>query len=160
MVNVTQLQKIEKFFNKEVIKETVNNLIFKNEDGSYVLFDKYLIIHNKKNYELSIKQYHGTTCFYSLKNATIYAILHNNKKYSEAQRIVEIDKKFEGIDFSILHLNNMIKKSKITENKLIYTSKLSQDLANKEMLRKELRYYEKLAQAKQFHIYGLISKTV
>ena len=132
------LSKVENFFHKGYIQDTIQLSILKNEDGTYDLFDKYTIIPENNRYKIEIKYSFDTKYFSTLKNAVTWVIFHKRNHYREMGRIEELDKKIESINFSITYLKAKIQKTKDIENVMIYGAKLSQDEAVKRKLMTEL----------------------
>lgn len=148
--NITNY-KVEHFFNTDFVKDTIQISILKNPEGYYDLFDKYLITPKDKKYYVEVKHSFDTKMFYSLQNAVTWCIFENKKKFSESSRIESLDKIIESLDFSIKMFRSMISKTKDEENLLIYSAKLSQDTAKKQVLLKELTGYKNQAKYWQTH---------
>lgn len=150
------LNKVESFFKKTYVKDTLELSIIRNDDGSYELFDHYRVINDNKKYRVEIKHSFETKQFNTLKNAFIWIVFHKRKDYKELVRIEQLDQKIEGINFSIEYLHYMIKKTKNMENVLIYSAKLSQDQAVKKKLMLELN--KMLDSARKWHFLAFKAK--
>jgi hypothetical protein len=59
----------------------------------------------------------------------------------EARRIAELDNKLVSIDVDINIHQNLFKKSKITDDKLMYLAKLNEDRIKKKNIVRELENY-------------------
>ena len=67
MTNINE-EKINDFFNKDFIKNISDIAILKHEDGSYELFDKYIVQGTKNDgFTVSVKYTFNNVFFYSLK---------------------------------------------------------------------------------------------
>lgn len=137
--------KVAKFFNSDFTKDLVKIAIIKNTDGTYELFDKFTITVINKIYVVENKYNYEKIEFYSLQNAVVYCVFIQKKKYVESNRIYNLDKVLESINFSIVSLKNKIEKTKDKEYALIYSCKLTHDLAKKSKLLHELSSYKKQA---------------
>lgn len=152
-MNKAIIKKVDHFFNKEFVKDTIKLSIIKNDNGTYELFDQYQIISENKRYKVEINHRLDTAYFYTLKNAVTWVIFHKRNRIKELARIQQLDQKVESMDFSISHLKNMIFRSNNVENKTIYSAKLSQDEAVRHRIISELLDYANNAsiwQAKLF----------
>lgn len=126
-MNDRNIAKLDKFFKKEFVNNMDDVAIFRNSDGSYELFDKYLIHKNEDYYRLTTKYSSTTKCFSSLKNAVTWCIFDKRNKLDVLSRIEELDRMIDGMDISINIHKKLIEKSKDRELKLIYAAKLSQE---------------------------------
>lgn len=115
--------------------------VLQDRQGNYRLFNKYTI--KKSNYMFSVS--HDTMInkmeFANLKSAVAWCTFDKRNKISDTKRIFELDQKLCGIETSILHLQKLIKKSKSTENQLIYIAKLTEDKTRRHLLSIELNSY-------------------
>lgn len=151
MIDQIEHYKVEHFFNSDFVKDLVKISIIKNPDGSYELFDKYTIFSKDKKYTVETRYCYDTVDFYSLQNAVTYCIFSHKSKFTEADRIYDLDKILESINFSILSLRSKLLKSNNLENITIYTCKLSQDEAKKQNLLYELSGFRSQANYWQKH---------
>jgi hypothetical protein len=154
MLEEQNLKKLENFFSEDLVEKALKSSIIKNELDTYILFDNYIISNNNTGYKLEFKKYHNYKTFYTLKNAFIFAMLDFKNKYFEVKRIEQIDKKIQSLDFKISNLRYKIRKN-TNDNKLIYICKLSEDIAQKNSLLRELEKYENLAKSYYDKIYNL-----
>lgn len=135
----------EKQFNKVISKQELSKLqdiaIFQNPDGSYEVFNSY-IIHKKSNGAV-VELFNGDiiNSFCSMKNAICWCIFDKQSKASTANRIVELDLKISAVDVSLYMHQKLFKKTKDADNRMIYLAKLNEDKFRKRQMTKELEGY-------------------
>lgn len=151
MIEHIEHYKIEHFFKSDFVKDLVKISILRNPDGSYDLFDKYVISSDSKKYIVTTKHCHDAIDFYSLQNAVTWCIFTEKNRIVDASRIYSLDKNIESINFSILSLKTKLKKSSDLDNITIYSGKLSQDEAKRQNLLHELSEYRSQANHWQTH---------
>lgn len=137
-MNNAAIVKIEKFFAKEFSSKYKDVLILQNEDGSYELFDKYLITKHDAGYLITSRYSSDGKIFSSLKNAVTWCIFDNKNKIHQTNRIEYLDKMLAGTDVNISVHKRLIDKTSDIEHKLIYVSKLSQEQVRKKEMLEEL----------------------
>lgn len=151
----TITDRVNRFFEQEYL-EVGELSIFRNEDGSYDLFNQYRITKKEQNiYEVS--RIYGDQIYLvsSLKNAVTWCIYEKRNKWAISNRILEIDKKIAGIDVSMALHKRMIESSKDNDNKLVLLNKLNEEKIKKKSMLQELTEYinrSKLLQARTFEI--------
>lgn len=151
MIEHIKHYKVEHFFNSDFVKDLVKISIIKNSDGSYELFDKYTIVSKNKKYTIETKHCYDTLEFYTLQNAVTWCIFTQKEKFTEANRIYNLDKVIEGVNFSIMSLKDKLDKSYDLDDITIYSCKLSQDEAKRQQLLYELSSYRSQANYWQRH---------
>ena len=130
---------------KVIPAEQINNLadlsIFRDTDGSYHLFDKYIIRRVKDEYEVTINSSYTTKVFYTLKHAVAWCTYDKRNKIVDSNRIYDLDKKVAGLESIILGHQKLIKSAKNMDDKLIYLAKLGEEKMEKKRLYSELTQY-------------------
>ena len=117
-------------------------IIFQNEIGDYELFNSYNIHKTTdKEFIVSLKHTHTEIVFYTLKNAVTWCVYDKRNMLYEANRIIELDTRLDGIEVDISIHQNLFKKAKDEDNKLIFLSKLSDDRIKKRTYTEELNGY-------------------
>lgn len=144
------MSKVEHFFNKGFVRDTIELSMIKNSDGTYNLFDKYKITVEDGKYKVEIMHVLDAKYFHTLKNAFTWIIFHKKNDYNKLNRIEYLDQKIEGVFFSIGYLKHMIGKTKNTESQVIYSAKLSQDQAVRKKLLSELNGFTEDAKVWHF----------
>lgn len=144
MTNNTDIIKVAEFLEREFSNRTGDISVFKNEDGSYELFNRYFIVPDKnKNFTVVIKHTDSCKVFSSLKVAVTWCIFESRRQIRESHRIEELDALLSGLDFSISLHKKLIKSNKDMEKKLIQVAKLSEDQLRKKSMQDELIDYIK-----------------
>ena len=139
MINETR---IEKFVSQQLLQNLQDIVIYQENDGSYKLFNAYTISKNpQKEYVVTGNTANANTKFYVLKNAVSWCIFDKRNKMYEARRITELDNKLVSIDVDINIHQNLFKKSKVTDDKLMYLAKLNEDRIKKKNIIRELEVY-------------------
>lgn len=74
-----------------------NIIMYQEDDGSYVLFENYVIKKTQDIYWVYRRRDDRQFEFGSLKNATSWVILDNATKISEANRVLDLDNKLTSL---------------------------------------------------------------
>jgi len=136
---------IEREFSRVLSKHELDKLqniaIFQNESGVYEVFNSYLIRKTKEG--VLVELYNGDVVnnFCSMKNALCWCIFDKRNKASTAKRIMELDLKLSAVDVSLNMHQKLFKKTKDSENRMIYLAKLNEDKFRKRQMTMELDSY-------------------
>jgi hypothetical protein len=117
-------------------------VIFKDIDGTYNMFNKYHI--KKKDVNdvvVSLNNGDDVNSFFNMKNAVCWCVLDKIGKYTLANRVIELDMSLSSVEVHLSIHSRMFKKSKKTEDKLIYLAKLNEDKFQKKIMSEELEKY-------------------
>jgi hypothetical protein len=148
------INKLEKFFNKELTSELKDVMIINDGDNNYELFGKYYISPMSSGYfKVTVKTSYDTHDFASVKNAVAWCTFDNAKKYSEANRIKDLDLRLCSMEVDLAIHKKMVKNTKDSNNKWIYIIKLQEDTLKKKMMLREINSYintSKTIQAQKF----------
>jgi hypothetical protein len=130
---------------KVIPEETINNLadlsIFRDQDGSYHLFDKYTIRRTNDEYIVTVNSFDTTKTFYTLKHAVAWCTYDKRNKIVDSNRIYDLDKIVAGLESTIQGHQKLIKSAKNMDDKLIYLAKLGEEKMKKRQLYDELGHY-------------------
>ena len=130
---------------KVIPQEAINNLadlsIFRDQDGSYHLFDKYVIRRSNDEYEVTMYSVDTKKIFYTLKHAVAWCTYDKRNKIVDSNRIYELDKIVAGLESTIQGHQKLIKSAKNMDDKLIYLAKLGEEKMKKRQLYNELGHY-------------------
>lgn len=137
-MNDKLVERISQFLSRELFHKMGDIAIFKYEDGTYELFNKYYIIEEKGYYSIKPKHYENTKTFSSLRNAVTWCSFDNRNKLTQANRIEYLDTMISGLDANITVHKNLINKTKDIENKLIYIAKMSEEQTKKKFMVEEM----------------------
>jgi hypothetical protein len=140
MLDNNSLKKIESFINKELHVNLADAAIFKHDENTYELFNKYTIS-KISEYKFLITTSYEQKTFTFLKNAVMWCTFKHRDKFYEMIRIEDLDKILSGIDIMIEQHKKLVYSSKDTESKLIYLAKLNEDKLKKQSIIKELNQY-------------------
>lgn len=140
MTNASVLEKLTKFVSKELTDSVGDIAIFKNDNGSYMLFNDYTIF-KTDNDDYLVKIGPETVSLSSLKHAVTWCIYDKRHKTSDSVRIVELDQILSSIDISIIIHKRLIKTSKNVEDKLIHLAKLSREQLKRKQVQDQLSQY-------------------
>lgn len=136
MNDTVVLNKINQFFNDDIINRSANIAIFKNPDGSYEFFNKFIIKQENNKVKIYKKTTHDVRTFLSLKFAVAWCVFEEKNKIIEMRKIEDLDRKLGSVDAEIKLHKYLIQNTKNNESKLIYNAKLSNEIA----IRKELMH--------------------
>jgi len=148
------INKLENFFKKELTTELKDVLMINDGQNNYELFGKYHISPTSTGYfKVSLKSTYDTYEFANVRNAVTWCIFDNAKRYSEANRIKDLDLKLCSMEVDLAIHKKMAKNTKDTNNKWIYIIKLQEDALKKKMMIREINSYintSKIIQAQKF----------
>ena len=136
---------IEKKFKKVISNQEMEKLkdisMFRNPDGVYEIFNSYFI--DKKPEGAIVKLHNGDliNSFYNLKNAMCWCIFDKRGRYTSAKRIIELDLKLSSIEVTMTIHQKLFKKTKDTEKRLLYSTKLIEDKIKKQVIMSEMSTY-------------------
>jgi hypothetical protein len=138
---------------EKIMSRLQDVVIFRNNDGSYNLFNRYSIKRIGEQYEVSNNETWTTHTFSTLRNATIWCVADKRNKIYDAARILELDRKIGSVDTDISIFGRLIIRNKKIDDKLIFITKLDEAQSKKNALTAELNCYINLSniwQTKQF----------
>lgn len=136
------IAKLEKVIPLKELQALQNIVIFREEDGTFNVYNKYLI---KKNidgiYVLSIIGSHTEKNFFKLKNAVSWCSYDKRNLIKEARRLHQLDQVIYGLETEIQIHTKLMRKTKEVDTKIICLSKLSEEKAKKRAFSYELDRY-------------------
>lgn len=139
MIDTHNIKIIDDFIKKEFGMKLARTSFFELNDGSYEIFNKFLIKKESNRYLVE------TSCinkyFNLLKSAVTWCILDQRNKLGEMLILEELDVRLSGIDFSMQQHLRLFKKAKSLEDKLLYLDKLSEDKMKKQSIINELNKF-------------------
>lgn len=138
-MNNTLDQRLERVMQKNVITELTDIVVYQEEDGSYNLFNQY-IINKVKNDHYAVAMTTTLTChtFTKLRNAVAWCTYDKRNRIMDAKRIIELDRYLDGVQTAIELYSQLTKKAKNVENKLIFLAKLTEEKSKKRILSDEM----------------------
>jgi hypothetical protein len=135
-------RKLDKMISNSEFAKLQDVVIFKDTDGTFNLFNKYHI--KKKDVTdivVSLNNGDDVNSFFNMKNAVCWCVLDKIGKYQLADRVIDLDMHLSSVEVHISIHSRLFKKSKKTEDKLIYLAKLNQDKLQKTAMSEELSKY-------------------
>jgi hypothetical protein len=148
-------QQVEKFLKTQFLDVLQDIVIFQDDTGDYELFNLYTIQQKNKEYVVTMKTTHTEHIFNTLKNACAWCILDKRNMVTEAKRVLNLDHRLASLEVDIFSRTQLFKKSKSSDNKLLFLSKINEDKIKKEQAMTELHMYineTKKWQNKRFEI--------
>jgi len=151
MIDETKiLKKMSKIIRDSDIKAIADVLIERYDNGVYHLFEKYQIKKIKGLYVIDCLTHADELYFYALKNAVAWCIFDKQVNVSTTKRILVLDKGLVGADSNIQLHRTLVRKTKKTEDKLIYLAKMGEEKLKREQMATELAGY--LAESKRWQM--------
>ena len=135
-------KQLEKLMKTDFLGQLEDVIIFQNPDNSYELFNTYHIVKNNNN-EYIVKMHTTFTShnFNTLKHAVAWCTFDKRNMLYQANRILKLDNLLAGLEVDISLHTKLFKKSKNTDDRLIFLSKLSEDKLKKRRITEELYTY-------------------
>ena len=130
---------------KRVIRE--NNLLdiakflVIDVNGGYELYGVYTVHPEHNRFRLSKIGTDTVEYFNILRHAVAWASLDIRKDYTGASRVLALDQLLEGATVDLTIHQNIYKKAKDVEKKLIYSAKIQEDKRKKQQITAELNTY-------------------
>lgn len=148
-------KQLEKLMQTEILGDLEDIIIFQNTNGSYELFNSYTITKNKQNeYIVMMHTTHTECCFYTLKHAVAWCTFDKRNMLYQATRILQLDNLLAGLEVDISLHTKIFKNSKLSDDKLIFLAKLTEDKLKKKQFMDEIYTYindSKKWQTKRFN---------
>jgi hypothetical protein len=141
MISDKLLQKLTKTVSTMDLARLSELSIMQGPDGSYFLFNKYIITKSDGCYKVTIENVADYKTFNILKNAVSWCTFDKQNRISESNRIYDLDTKLASVDSEIQVHQNLVKKSKKLEEKLIYLAKLGEEKMERKQISEELAGY-------------------
>lgn len=138
MIDQKTFEKIANAIPKRDLQTLQDISVFQDSDGTYSLFNKYTINKTNAGFDVTIDGSYTSHTFSILKNAVTWCTLDKRERISEANRILYLDIKLASLDTSIAIHNNLLKKSKTNDDKLIYIAKLTEEKVKKRSILHEI----------------------
>lgn len=134
-------ERIEEFVIKEFRQDLKDFTIVKENNTSFLFFDKYRIKRTIDIWGVSHLRITDTHIFYNLKSAVTWCIFEHYKNYYDANRIKDLDRIITDQETSIQLYQKLLKTSKEKEQKCLYITKLTEGLCKKKIANQELEKF-------------------
>ncbi|MFY8211778.1 MAG: hypothetical protein ACOVLB_03850 [Candidatus Nanopelagicus sp.] len=136
------IEKIGKILTPVELTNLQDIVVFRQNDGTYSLFNKYLINKTKtQSYLVTATKSDINKTFHSLKNAVAWCIFDKRNKFYEANRLLDLDSKLGGLEVAITLHKKLVKNSIDTNTKLIFLAKLSEEKIKQQRITSEIESY-------------------
>lgn len=130
---------------KQLLRKKIKDLfIVKEEDGSYVLFGKYVVVPKNDMYEIIIDGEANNYTFSSLRNAVTWCVFEKNNKYKEIKRLYELDQMIGSITVHIHQYEKLVRKNSGFE-KDVFLSRLIEEKAKRKQILGEIDQYVQIS---------------
>ena len=141
-MNETQMfATLKNMLSKEILDSMMENLVYQEPNGDYVLFNKYVISSTASGWVVLRSSDELTHTFTTLKNAVTWATMDKRNLVMAANDMTTLDRQLEGMNFNIEVHKNLCKTTKDIGMKIIYLNKLQQDILKKQSLSARLESY-------------------
>lgn len=138
MIDEKKLDRLAKAMLNNGLKQLQDIAIYQEADGTYNLFNQYIITKKNNNYIVTMSTSFTTNTFSILKNAVTWCTLDKRDRVFDANRMIQLDRKLASTDAAIEIHSNLLKKAKDPDTKLIYLAKLSEEKAEKRTILEEI----------------------
>lgn len=139
-MNKQQYNKIEDFV-RTVMPSLIKSLIYDTEDGKYILFERYAI-QKQSNKTLVVRYGDGRQLIFNrMRHAVAWVVLDRNMRMWEANRLMELDIRYEGLEFDLAQHERILLSTNDGERYDIMTNKIQHDRALQNKFQKEIDKY-------------------
>ena len=143
MMNDIELErKFSRMIDSRELDDLQDISIFETSKDNYVVFKNYNVIKKSKT-DVDVRLINGDLVhsFSSMRNAICWCIFDKRGKYVLASRIITLDRSISNEEVQINVHNNLFKKAKKTDDKLIFLAKLNEDKFRRSSMYRELENY-------------------
>lgn len=148
---------LNKILNKEKMSVLERKMIFQDDDGSYNLFGTYIVKKTDTGYIVEKKHTHTVNTFMDLKNAVTWSTLDKCQNYNDSARVLYLDKLLSGTIQNMITHENLCKKTRDLEKRLLYLNKINEDKIKKHSISREMNLYTEKCKAWQYRQFELNS---
>jgi len=135
---MTTVSKLNKFFDDELNSDLRDILITCDRYGRYTLFGEYSISPTKSGY-YRVRGNNTNIELTNIKNALAYVTLVHAGKYSEANRIQQLDLSLCSVNVDLAAYRNILKNKSDLDSKLIYIIKIQEDSIKRRRIVEEIK---------------------
>lgn len=120
------------------VYDKIRDSVITQEGDSYKLFESYKI--QKQDIEFIVEKvgYHGDLAFSTLINSVTYVVLDRMNDVMGTKRLVELDQRLTGLEINIKIYEKLLKKTKDTNNRILFHAKLMEEKRKKLRVSNEL----------------------
>lgn len=139
---------LKKLFTDNSLKKIKEAIIYKENDGSVVLFDTYTILPDETTGFLILKNGNELISLSSLQIAVTYCTFDKKNMINQLLDIERLDRKFTDSSIKYQVHKRLAKNSKNPEDKGLYLIKMQEDFTKRRKTKRYLDIY--IDQAKNF----------
>lgn len=120
------------------VYEKIKDSVITKENDSYKLFEAYKI--QKRDIEFLVEKvnYHGSLVLSSLKHSVTWVVLDRMNDIMGAKQLIELDQRLTALEINIKIYEKLLKKTKDTDNKILFHIKLMEEKRKKLRVSREL----------------------
>lgn len=134
-------ERVDEFVVKEFRQDLKDCTIVKENNTTFLFFDKFRIKRNADSWVVSHLRITDNHTFYNLKSAVTWCIFEHSKNFYDANRIKDLDRIITDQENSIQLYQQLLKTSKEKEQKCLYLIKLTEGLCKKKIANQELEKF-------------------
>lgn len=139
---MTNIDKLENFFKRELSGELKDLMFIAHQPGEYELFGKYILSKTPQGFfKAQSKTTDHAKEFSTMRNAVSWCIFENAKKYRESNRLADLDMRISSKEVDIAIHKRLLKIRQNSNERLLYAIKLEEDTIKKKLMVKELESY-------------------
>lgn len=136
-----RFKKFKKLFEQNQLSNISKDIIYQNDDGTYVLFDIYTITKTINGYNVAKNKVHKEYRFCNAKNAIVYATLDKRNRINDAREVLELDRLLEDNIVKIEVYKKLSEGAKSLEARSIHLTKLNESVLKKKQINEKLEDY-------------------
>ena len=138
---------LKKLFTDSYLNKIKKSIIYKDDDGSVVLFDMYNI--KKTNTGFRVEKYGNYLIeLSSLQIAVTYCTFDKKNLINQLFDIERLDRKLTDSDVNLQVHKRMSERAKTIDDKSLYLTKMNEDIVKKQKTKRYLSFY--IDQAKDY----------
>lgn len=141
---------LTRILDKENLIKLESQIVYQDQDGTYMLFGEYSIKEKKQGYVLSKTYTYTVITFTELRNAVTWATLDKLNKIIESDKVLELDRQLSGASENMKVHDLLCKSTKDLDKRTIYLNKLNEDRVKKRRILSELDSFVAKAKAWQY----------
>lgn len=138
---------LNKLFTDRFLNKIKKSIIYKENDGSVILFDAYSI--KRTNTGFLVEKYGNYLIeLSSLQIAVTYCTFDKKNMINQILDIERLDRKLTDADVNLQVHKRMSEKAKTVDDKALYLTKMNEDIVKKQKTKRYLSFY--IDQAKDY----------
>lgn len=135
------LVELTRALNDPLVKKLQDIIVFQEDDGSYVLFDRYVITQNNSQYTVYRTGGNFVNHFYKLKYAVCWCIFDRRDRFYDCKNIIELDRQISSLEIDIQIHTKLANSVKNPGERSIFLAKLHEDRSRRNLVLFEMNKY-------------------